>query len=170
MKMIFEFLKKEKNIRLLNDVYPKDEAGEKPIADIANIMLPHLGASTVEANFNAAKRAATQIIGFDDKGIASYIVNRDVPEGLDKVYSELAALSYLCKGIAGGNQNVEVLETSFYGDLANYKDWLLVQVLAALSDEFDRSSGYDAAIEYLKEKGVEYFNRETDSSKGYRTQ
>ena len=164
----FRILKKEKNIRLLNDVYPKDEAGEKPIADIANIMLPHLGASTVEANFNAAKRAATQIIGLDDKGIASYIVNRDVPEGLDKAYSELAfALSYLCKGIAGGNQNVEVLETSFYGDLANYKDWLLVQVLAALSDEFDRSSGYDAAIEYLKEKGVEYFNRETDSSKGY---
>mgnify|MGYP005691836541 CR=1 FL=1 len=164
----FRDLKKEKDIRLLNDVYPKDEAGDKPIADIADIMLPHLGASTVEANYNAAHRAATQIIGLDDKGIASYIVNRDVPEGLDKAYSELAfALAHLCKGIAGGNQNVEVLETSFYGDLANYKDWLLVQVLAALSDEFDRSSGYGAAIDYLKEKGVEYFNRETDSSKGY---
>jgi D-3-phosphoglycerate dehydrogenase len=60
-----------------------------------------------------------------------------------------------------------VLETSFYGELAAYKDWLLVQVLAALSEEFDRSQGYDAALEYLKEKGVEYFNRETDSSKGY---
>ena len=47
----FRILKKEKNIRLLNDVYPKDEAGEKPIADIADIMLPHLGASTVEANY-----------------------------------------------------------------------------------------------------------------------
>ena len=48
-----------------------------------------------------------------------------------------------------------------------YKDWLFVQVLAALSEEFDRSMGYDAAIDYLKEKGVEYFNRETDPSKGY---
>lgn len=164
----FRELKKQKKLRLLNDVYPKDEAGEKPIADIADIMLPHLGASTVEANYNAAHRAATQIIGFDDKGIASYIVNRDVPEGLDKAYSELAfALAHLCKGIAGGNQNVEVLETSFYGDLANYKDWLLVQILAALSEEFDRTQGYGAAIDYLKEKGVEYFNRETDSSKGY---
>ena len=164
----FREIKEDKKLRLLNDVYPKDEAGEKPIADIADIMLPHLGASTIEANYNAAHRAATQIIGLDDKGIASYIVNRDVPEGLDKAYSELAfALSYLCKGIADGNQNVEVLETSFYGDLANYKDWLLVQVLAALSDEFDRSLGYGAAIDYLKEKGVEYFNRETDSSKGY---
>jgi D-3-phosphoglycerate dehydrogenase len=164
----FRALKEEKNLRLLNDVYPKDEAGDKPIADIADIMLPHLGASTEEANFNAASRAATQIIGLDDKGIASYVVNRDVPEGLDKAYSELAyALAHLTRGIAGGNQHVEVLETSFYGELANYKDWLLVQVLAALSEEFDRSQGYDAAIEYLKEKGVEYYNRETDSSKGY---
>ena len=38
-------LKAEKNIRFLNDVYPKDEAGLKPEADIADIMLPHLGAS-----------------------------------------------------------------------------------------------------------------------------
>ncbi|MEA2068338.1 MAG: hypothetical protein U9P12_03975, partial [Verrucomicrobiota bacterium] len=30
-----------------------------------------------------------------------------------------------------------------------------------------RSPGYDAALEYLKEMGVEYFNRETDTSKGY---
>lgn len=164
----FRALKGERQLRLLNDVYPKDEAGDKPIADIADIMLPHLGASTKEANFNAASRAATQIIGLDDKGIASYIVNRDVPEGLDKAYSELAfSLAHLCRGIAGGNQHVEVLETSFYGELAAYKDWLLVQVLAALSEEFDRSQGYDAALEYLKEKGVEYFNRETDSSKGY---
>ena len=141
----FRALKDEKSLRLLNDVYPKDEAGDKPIADIADIMLPHLGASTEEANFNAASRAATQIIGLDDKGIASYIVNRDVPEGLDKAYSELAyALAHLTRGIAGGNQHVEVLETSFYGELANYKDWLLVQVLAALSEEFDRSQGYDA--------------------------
>ena len=43
-------------------------------------MLPHLGASTVEANYNVL-RESTQIIGLDDKGIASYIVNRDVPEG-----------------------------------------------------------------------------------------
>jgi len=45
-------------------------------------MLPHLGASTVEANFNAAQRAAQQIIDYDDKGIASFVVNRDIPEGL----------------------------------------------------------------------------------------
>uniref|UniRef100_UPI00356A16A4 3-phosphoglycerate dehydrogenase n=1 Tax=Pontiella sp. TaxID=2837462 RepID=UPI00356A16A4 len=112
-------LKADKGIRFLNDVYPKDEAGDKPIADIADIMLPHLGASTVEANWNAAHRSATQLIGYDDKGIASYVVNRDVPEGLDKAYSELAfALAHTCRGIAGGNKKLKLIETSFYGDLA----------------------------------------------------
>ena len=161
-------LKADKGLRYLNDVYPKDEAGKKPIADVADIMLPHLGASTQEANYNAASRSATQLIGYDDKGIASYVVNRDVPEGLDRAYSELAfALSHLCRSIAGGNKQMKLIETSFYGDLAKFADWLLVQIVAALSDDFDRTQGFDAALEYLKEMGVEYFNRETDTSKGY---
>lgn len=161
-------LKADKKLRYLNDVYPKDEAGPKSIADIADIMVPHLGANTVEANFNAALRSATQLIGYDDKGIASFVVNRDVPEGLDKAYSELAfALSHLCRCIAGGNKQMKLIETSFYGDLAKFDDWLLVQIVAALSDDFDRSLGYDAALDYLKEMGVEYFNRQTDARKGY---
>lgn len=161
-------LKADKGLRFLNDVYPKDAEGDKTVADIADIMLPHLGASTVEANYNAASRSATQLIGYDDKGIASYVVNRDVPEGLDRAYSELAfALAHLCRGIAGGNKQMKLIETSFYGDLAKFGDWLLVQIVAALSDDFDRTQGYDAALEYLKEMGVEYFNRDTDTSKGY---
>jgi D-3-phosphoglycerate dehydrogenase len=161
-------LKADKGLRFLNDVYPKDAEGDKTVTDIADIMLPHLGASTVEANYNAALRSATQLIGYDDKGIASYVVNRDVPEGLDRAYSELAfSLAHLCRGIAGGNKQMKLIETSFYGDLAAYADWLLVQIVAALSDDFDRTQGFDAALEYLKEMGVEYFNRETDTSKGY---
>jgi D-3-phosphoglycerate dehydrogenase len=161
-------LKADKGLRFLNDVYPKDEAADQTVTDIADIMLPHLGASTVEANLNAAMRSATQLIGYDDKGIASYVVNRDIPEGLDRAYSELAfALAHTCRGIAGGNKQMKLIETSFYGELAAYGDWLLVQIVAALSDDFDRTQGYDAALEYLKEMGVEYFNRETDTSKGY---
>ena len=60
--------KKEKSIIFCNDVYPKDEAGEKPVKDIADLMLPHLGASTTEANFNAAKRAADQMIDYFGHG------------------------------------------------------------------------------------------------------
>ncbi len=50
-------VKKSKKIRFLNDVYAKDADGEKSVSDIADIMLPHLGASTVEANTNAARKA-----------------------------------------------------------------------------------------------------------------
>ena len=160
-------LKADKGLRFLNDVYPKDAAGEKSVADIADIMLPHLGASTVEANYNAALRSATQLIDYDDKGIASYVVNRDIPEGLDRAFSELAfVLAHTCRTISK-NKKMKLIETSFYGNLKPFGNWLLVQIVAALSDEFDRTQGYDAALAYLKEMGVEYFNRETDTSKGY---
>jgi D-3-phosphoglycerate dehydrogenase len=60
------------------------------VADIADIMLPHLGANTREANINAARRAAEELIGLDERGITAYIVNRDIPDGLDKAYCDLA--------------------------------------------------------------------------------
>ena len=161
-------LKADKGLRFLNDVYAKDAEGDKSVVDIADIMVPHLGASTTEANYNAASRSASQLIDYDDKGIASYVVNRDIPEGLDRAYSELAfMLSHLCRSIAGGNKKMKLIETSFYGSLKPYADWLLVQIVAALSAEFDRTQGYDAALEYLQEMGVEYFNRETDTTKGF---
>ncbi|MBN1655801.1 MAG: hypothetical protein JXA30_18695 [Deltaproteobacteria bacterium] len=69
-------VKKSKKIRFLNDVYAKDAEGVKSVTDIADIMLPHLGASTVEANTNAARMAAEQIIEFDETGTCSAIVNR----------------------------------------------------------------------------------------------
>lgn len=67
--------KKSKNIRFLNDVYTKDAEGDKSVADIADIMLPHLGANTVEANTNAARKAAEQIVELDDTGKCAAIVN-----------------------------------------------------------------------------------------------
>ena len=69
-------VKAERKIRFLNDVYAKDEEGPKSVADIADIMVPHLGASTREANFKAAELAAQELIDLDDKGIASAVVNR----------------------------------------------------------------------------------------------
>lgn len=71
-------LKAEKKIRFLNDVYPKDEEGPKSVADIADIMVPHLGASTREANYKAAELAARELIDLDEKGVASAVVNREV--------------------------------------------------------------------------------------------
>ncbi|MBU0678266.1 MAG: ACT domain-containing protein [Verrucomicrobia bacterium] len=160
--------KAEKKLHYLNDVYPKDEAGDKPIADIADIMLPHLGASTVEANENAARRAAQQLIEFDEKGITSYIVNRDIPAGLDEAYADLAfTLTRLCRQAAGREGQLKVVETSVYGSLKPYSQWLLVPVTAALSDDFDRSMDHNAAQDFLKTLGVDYEDRVTDERKGF---
>lgn len=68
--------KAEKKIRFLNDVYAKDEEGPKSVADIADIMVPHLGASTREANFKAAELAAKELIDLDEKGIDKAVVNK----------------------------------------------------------------------------------------------
>lgn len=68
-------VKNEKSLRFLNDVYAADAEGEKSVADIADLMMPHLGASTEESNRNAARRSAEQLIELDRAGESEYIVN-----------------------------------------------------------------------------------------------
>jgi len=161
-------IKPEKGLRFLNDVYPKDAEGMKSVADIADIMLPHLGANTKEANYNAALRSAEQLIDYDEKGIMSYVVNRNVPEGLDEAYGDLAyTLARLARQMTGPNSTLKLIETSFYGSLKEFSDWLIVPVVAALSEEFDRSMDNNAALDYLKAMGVDYADRETDRQKGF---
>jgi len=161
-------LKAEKNLRFLNDVYPKDAAGEKPEAEFADIMLPHLGASSAEANQNAARMAARILIDFDEKGITSYIVNRDIPEGLDEAYGDLAyTLTAMAKGMLGSRRRFKLLETSVYGDLAPYADWLVVPMVTALNSDFDRSLDSKAALDALEEHGIDYCKRIVDNQKGY---
>lgn len=160
--------KAEKGLRFLNDVYPKDAEGDKTVTDIADIMLPHLGASTVEANYNAARRSAEQLIDFDEKGVTSYIVNRDIPEGLDEAYADLAfTITKLTRAMIGEETKLSKIETSFYGELRKFSNWLSVPVVCALSEEFDRSMDEKAAVSYLEEMGIDYAGRETDESKGY---
>lgn len=161
-------IKAEKQLRFLNDVYPKDAEGPKTVADVADIMLPHLGASTHEANTKAALLAAEELIEFDDKGITAYIVNRDIPPGLDEAYCELAhTLAKLARQIVGRDSKPKLVETSFYGTLKPYAKWLLAPVVAALSDDFDRSLDYPAAIKYLRDMGVDYEDRDIDERKGF---
>jgi D-3-phosphoglycerate dehydrogenase len=161
-------LKAERKIRYLNDVYAKDEAGPKTVSDVADLMLPHLGASTVEANTNAARRAAEELIEYDEKGITSYVVNRDIPAGLDEAYGDLTyLLTRLCRQLAGAEHPIQEIETSFYGHLKPYRQWLVLPMVAALNKNFDRSMDYAAALSFLKDMGVEYRDRETDPVKGY---
>lgn len=161
-------LKTQKKLRFLNDVYPKDEAGPKSVVDIADIMLPHLGASTKEANFNAAKRAAEQIIDLEEKGVTSFIVNRDIPEGLDETYCELAnTLAKLARSLAGKDSTVKVIETSIYGSLQPYTDWLIVPIVAGIFPDFDISMDFRAAHNLLSEMGIKHINREIDPDKTF---
>jgi len=159
--------RKTKDIYLLNDVYPKDEAGDKLIADIADIMLPHLGASTKEANFNAAQFAAKQLIDYDEKGITHAIVNRDIPAGLDRAYADLAhTLTKVCRAIVGEGSQLKLLETSVYGNLAEFGDWLVVPMTAALNAGFHPTMDRKAAVDFLTGLGIDYTNREAEE-KGY---
>lgn len=160
--------KTELNIRFLNDVYQKDAPGEKSVADIADIMLPHLGASTIEANTNAARRAAEELIALDDKGITSFIVNRDVPEGLNEAYGRLAfVITKLCRHLLGTDAKLKILETSFYGSLAQFSDWLLTPIVTALSDKLDQPLDHTLAKQYLKNMGINLNNRQTDIKKKF---
>ena len=160
--------KAEKGIRYLNDVYPKDAEGPKSIADVADIMMPHLGASTREANETAARRAAQQLIDLDDKGVTSFIVNRDIPEGLNPGFCTLAyTLSALARGLLGKDQPIAKIETTFYGQLAKYSKWLLLSMLNGIWEDIDRSTNVDHALEQLKSRGVEYSDRVMDPAKHY---
>ncbi|MBC8207346.1 MAG: ACT domain-containing protein [Kiritimatiellales bacterium] len=161
-------VKPEKGLRFLNDVYAKDAEGDKTVTDIADIMVPHLGASTHEANYNAARRSAEQLIDFDEKGVTSYIVNRDIPEGLDEAYADLAfTIAKLTRTMIGTSTKLSKIETSFYGELQRFSNWLTVPVVCALSNDFDRSMDEKAAISYLEDMGIDYDIRPADESKGY---
>jgi D-3-phosphoglycerate dehydrogenase len=161
-------VRQEKKIGFCNDVYPRDEAGPKSVTDIADIMLPHLGASTVEANSNAARRSAEQLIAYAEQGISKYIVNKGVPDELNEDYQQLAyCITAIAHRSLGVNRAVRKIETSFYGDLQKYSEWLLPPIVAGLSTDFDSFSDPEEAEQYLAEKGVEYVNRDPDPHKAF---
>lgn len=147
--------KKDKTIYYLNDVYPKDAAGEKSVCDVAEITLPHLGASTKEANSTAAMRSATQLIDFIEKGVSTYVVNRTVPDGLDESYQELAfTVAKIAKSYLGKSSSPVEIKTSFFGKLHKFKQYLIPSVIAGIDTSFDPVNDYKDAESYLETKGI----------------
>lgn len=160
--------KSEKKIFFCNDVYPKDEAGTKSVADIADVMLPHLGANTKEANFNAAKMSAEQTIAYFEQGITNCVVNKEIPDGLDSKFQKLAfILSGIAKNALGKNVVPERIETSFYGELSQFGKWMLAPVTAGICADFDPYTDAADAKSFLASRGIDIINRETDESKQY---
>jgi D-3-phosphoglycerate dehydrogenase len=162
-------VKKTKKLLYCTDVYVKDEAGDKSIKDVADIMLPHIGANTKEANLTAAKRAATQIVEWTSIGTKRYVVNKSVPEDLDENYQRLAFyLARVASKFRATNQNQpHAIETSFYGDLNKHSKWLTPSVLLGVSGDFDPTFDASDAETFLKDMGIQYTTRVTDEKKGY---
>jgi D-3-phosphoglycerate dehydrogenase len=131
-------------------------------------MLPHLGASTKEANFNAAKKAAEQTIAYFEKGITNCVVNKGIPDGLDAKYQELAfVLAKLARNYLGTEASPHQIETSFYGNLEQYSKWMLAPIVAGIAPEFDIYQDAADAEAFLKDRGIVVNNRETDTDKKY---
>lgn len=160
--------RKTKDIGFCNDVYPADEAGEKSVADIADIMVPHLGASTYEANLNAATRAAEQLIAYDQRGVTKFVVNEGVPEGLDSTFQELAfQIGYIARHYLGSTQSVTRLECGFFGELGQFERWLLPSVVAGISPDFESGMDFDEAQDFLDEMGISLKIRDTAKEKRF---
>ncbi len=160
-------VKAEKELIYCNDVYAKDAAGDKPVADVADVMLPHLGANTKEANFQAAKRAAEETVAYFVDGVTTCVVNKGVPDGLDANYQKLAgALAGLgCAYLSGSA--ISRVEMSFYGKLHAFGKWLIAPVTQGILPDFDAYRGGDEAVKTLQSRGIEVMEREVDDSKNY---
>jgi D-3-phosphoglycerate dehydrogenase / 2-oxoglutarate reductase len=160
-------LKASKKLLYCTDVYDEDAAGPKPCVDIADLMLPHLGASTQEANFNATKRAVEQLADYFKHGVTTFVVNRGVPPGLDPDYQILAYyLARVARAYLGRDASPSRIETSFYG-LHEYANWLLGPVVLGLGSDFDPCFNYEEALSYLQQRGITYETRPVDAGKKY---
>ncbi len=160
--------KAEKGLIYCNDVYKKDIEGEKSIADVADIMAPHIGANTFEANFVAAKRAAEQTVAYFENGVTTCVVNKGVPDGLNAEYQHLASLlAKLARICQGPEVAVRRVETSFYGNLHHFAKWMTSPICAGLSPDFDPYLDSKDAMNFLASRGVELLNREVDDAKNY---
>ena len=67
----------------------------------------------------------------------------------------------------GTDTQLNKIETTFYGDLDRFGNWLTVPTVCALTDEFDRSMDEKAAVNYLTNMGIDYTTRKPDATKGY---
>ncbi|MDD7983727.1 3-phosphoglycerate dehydrogenase family protein [Lentisphaera marina] len=159
-------VKKTKTIYYANDVYPKDAAGDKSIADVSDIMLPHLGASSIEANTNAAVMAANQVSNYLAKGISVFVVNKVLPDGLAPEYQELAySVAKVAKAWMGDSQPYEI-NISLYGELKKFDKFLVPAIIAGASAN-DKIVNAEKAASILESHGIKLDVREVDDSKKY---
>ncbi len=159
-----------KNIIYCTDVHPKDTAANQPSADIADIMLPHLGANTKEANKMAAMRAASQMHAYFAQGDTSCVVNAEMPHDLNPAHLHLAAmLGKLCCH-AAGCKPIRRIDCTFYNNLRSFRKWFTPWVLEGAVPGAEHGLMPPAAEASFREHGIVYKACEPMDDKLYEDQ
>ena len=156
-----------KKIYYCTDVHPKDAAAMQPSADVADVLLPHLGANTAEANNKAAMKAATQMVNYFTSGDNACVINAEKPDNLNPANLQLASmLGKLCYQ-AGGCKPIRKIECTFYNNLRSYRKWFTPWILEGVVPGAEHGLMPAAAAESMREHGIVYKEREPLDDKLY---
>ncbi len=156
-----------KNFIYCTDVHPKDTAAMQPSADIADVLLPHLGANTKEANKLAAMRAASQMIGLIDNGDTSCVINAVMPADISPAHLQLGALLGKICYKAGGAKPIRKIECTFYNNLRSCRKWFTPWILEGCVPGAEHGLMPAAAEASFREHGIVYKAREPKDNKVY---
>ncbi len=156
-----------KNIIYCTDVHPKDAAAQQPSADIAEVMLPHLGANTKEANKMAAMRAARQMDDYFSKGDTACVVNAEKPADLSPAHLQLASMLGKLAYNAGGCKPIRRIECTFYNNLRSFRKWFTPWILEGAVPGAEHGLMPAAAEASLREHGIVFVAREPLDDKFY---
>ena len=156
-----------KNIIYCTDVHPKDTAAMQPSADVADLLLPHLGANTKEANKNAAMRAAQQMIDYFVMGDTSCVINAERPVDLHPAQLQLASMLGKLAYHAGGCKPIRKIECTFYNNLRSYRKWFTPWILQGAVPGAEQGLMPAAAEASFREHGIVFKAREPMDDKLY---
>lgn len=156
-----------KNIIYCTDVHPKDAAAMQPSADVADLLLPHLGANTREANKNAAMQAARQMISYFTSGDTACVINAERPTDLHPAQLQLAAmLGQLCYRV-GDRKPIRRVECTFYNNLRSFRKWFTPWILQGTVPGAEKGLMPAAAETSFREHGIVYKALEPKDDKHY---
>lgn len=145
-----------KNIIYCTDVHPKDTAAMQPSADVADLLLPHLGANTKEANKNAAMRAASQMISYFTSGDTACVINAERPADLHPAQLQLASMLGKLAYQAGGCKPIRKVECTFFNNLRAYRKWFTPWILQGVVPGAEHGLMPAAAETSFREHGIVY--------------
>ena len=159
--------KSGKKLIYCTDVHPKDVAAQQPSADVADVILPHLGANTREANKAAAVRAAAEMQAYFAEGDTSCVVNAEKPADLNPAHLRMAAmLGRLCYQVAGCKP-IRRIECTFYNNLRSFRKWFTPWILQGAVPGAEHGLMPAAAEASLREHGISFKAREPMDDKFY---